>query len=91
MQITDNAEVMGTLTRIIREVFDDESLVACDNMTAADVQKWDSLSHIDLVHAVEHRFSIRLTTREITSLKNIGDLAKLIQKKLAVLLENHTY
>jgi acyl carrier protein len=81
MPTTKKAEIMDILTGIIREVFDDDSLMAREEMTAADVEKWDSLSHIDLIFAVEHRFSVKLTTREITSLKNVGELAELVQKK----------
>ncbi len=73
---------MDALTGIIREVFEDESLVARDSLTAADVEKWDSLSHIDLIVTIERTFRIKITTREVTSLKNIGEVADLIQKKL---------
>jgi len=78
---------METLTGIIRQVFEDDALVARDDMTAADVEKWDSLSHIDLITTIERAFRVRLTTREVTSLKNLGDAADLIQKKLGVPIE----
>ncbi|HMD84917.1 MAG TPA: acyl carrier protein [Terriglobia bacterium] len=78
---------MVTLTDIIRQVFEDDSLVARDDMTAADVEKWDSLSHIDLIVTIERTFRVKLTTREVTSLKNIGEVADLIQKKLGVPVE----
>jgi acyl carrier protein len=74
---------MDTLTGIIRAVFEDDSLVARDSMTAADVEKWDSLSHIDLIVTIERTFRVKITTREVTSLKNIGEVAGLIQKKLS--------
>jgi acyl carrier protein len=76
---------METLTGIMRQVFEDDSLVARDNMTAADVEKWDSLSHIDLIVTIERTFRVKLTTREVTSLKNIGEVADIIQKKLDAL------
>ena len=42
---------------------------------------WDSLSHIDLVMAVEKGFGIRLTTRDVRAMKNVGDLKALIRTK----------
>ncbi len=82
MQSAGNAEVTETLTGIFREIFDDPSLVLQDAMTAADVESWDSLNHIDLIVAIEKKFKVKFTTREVTSLKTVGDLAELIQKKL---------
>jgi acyl carrier protein len=52
-------------------------------MTAADVDGWDSLSHIDLIVAVEKRFRIRLTTGEVRGLNNVGDFIALISRKAA--------
>ncbi len=54
-----------------------------DDMTAADVKNWDSLNHIDLIVAVEREFKIRFTTAEVTTLKNVGALASLVDKKRA--------
>jgi acyl carrier protein len=52
-------------------------------MTAADVKNWDSLNHIDLIVAVEREFKIRFTTAEVTTLKNVGELISLVDKKRA--------
>ncbi len=82
MSNSNRTEIMETLTGIIRQVFEDDSLVARDNMTAANVEKWDSLSHIDLIVTIERTFRVKITTREVTSLKNIGEVADLVQKKL---------
>jgi acyl carrier protein len=71
----------GKLTEIFRKTFDDESIVLRDEMTAGDVEAWDSLSHINLIYAVEKAFKIRFTTAEVTNLKNVGELGALIQRK----------
>ncbi len=82
MPSADKAEIMESLTGIFREVFDDPALVLRDQTTAADVENWDSLNHIDLIVAVERKFKVRFTTREVTSLNTVGDLAELIANKL---------
>jgi acyl carrier protein len=71
------------LTHVFQTVFDDDSLQIRPGMTADDVENWDSLTHIDLITAVEREFKIKLTTAEVTMLKNVGDLITLIEKKTA--------
>ena len=82
MQIDSRADVTAKLTDIFREVLDKPDLVLRDDLTAADVEGWDSLNHIDLIVAVERVFKIRFATREVTALKNVGALIDLTLKKL---------
>jgi acyl carrier protein len=76
------AEIFAALTKVFRDVFDDESITPRDDMTAADVEGWDSLSHIRLVVPVEEELGLRFETKEINDLKNVGDFANLIDRKL---------
>ena len=69
------------LTAIFRDVFDDESLALGPETTASDVENWDSLSHINLIVAIERGFKIKFTTTEVASLKNVGELVDLIRQK----------
>lgn len=71
------------LTPIFRQVFDDESIVITRETTADDIDGWDSLSHMNLVAAVELKFNVRFALGELQSLKNVGHLADLVDKKLA--------
>jgi len=71
-------EILSKLTGIFRDVFDDETLVARPEMTAHEVDRWDSLSHMDMILLVEEAFGIRFRTREIADLMNVGDLVRLI-------------
>ncbi len=79
----DNTAALQALTGVFREVFDNPGLVLHDGMTAADVENWDSLNHIDLIVAIERKFKIKFTTREVASLKTVGDLAELTAKKVS--------
>jgi acyl carrier protein len=76
-------EIMQILTGVFREILDEPSLVLREDLTADGVESWDSLNHIDLIVAVERRFCVKFTTREVASLKNVGDLAALTQMKLS--------
>lgn len=79
----DRETVVPRLNAIFEDIFDDPSLKITDEMTAADVEGWDSLSHINLIVAVEKEFKIKLTTAEVRGLNNVGDFVALIAKKAA--------
>jgi acyl carrier protein len=70
------------LTPIFREVFDDDGIVLTRQTTADDVDAWDSLSHMNLIMAVEMKFRVKFALGELQSLKNVGELADLVEKKL---------
>lgn len=75
-------DILAELTPIFCEVFDDDTIVITRLTTANDIDAWDSLSHMNMVMAVEVRFGIRFALGELPTLKNVGDLADLVQKKL---------
>ena len=74
-------EVFEKLDQVFQDVFDDESLHVTDETTAADVDGWDSLEHIDLMASVERAFGIRFSMGEITRMKNVSEMADLILEK----------
>jgi acyl carrier protein len=80
---TPNADgqIYERLSTIFRKVFEDETIVARPEMTASEVQRWDSLSHVDMIVMVEQEFSIRVPTREVIRLKNVGDLVRIIKAR----------
>ena len=80
--MTATEQIYQRLTEIFREVFDDPSLVLTPEMKAGDVPDWDSLNHINLIVAVEARFKIKFKSTELESLRNVGHLVELIEKKL---------
>ena len=70
------------LQKIFREIFFDDDLILFDEMTADDVEDWDSLSHLNLISQIERKFNIEFTTEEMLSAKNVGEFIKYIEKKL---------
>lgn len=72
-------EINDKLDGVFQEVFDDESLHVGDNTTAAEVDGWDSLTHIVLMSEIEDTFGIKFSMRDITTLKNVGELITRIE------------
>jgi acyl carrier protein len=75
--------IYARLTEIMRDVFDDERLVATPELTAQNVKEWDSVNHITLVVAVEQAFGIKFKTAELEKMKNVGQMVEQIEKKTA--------
>jgi acyl carrier protein len=77
------AEVYAGLTEIFRDVFLRDDLTLTPELSAADVPGWDSFRMIEIIMAAEERFGVKLSTREIEGLTQVGDLARLILRKAA--------
>jgi acyl carrier protein len=74
---------MDRLNEVFRDVFDDPALRISEEMTAKNVNGWDSLNHINLVVAVERAFGIKFTTKEVLTYKNVGEFAAAVERKQA--------
>ena len=59
---------------IFRDILDEESLNLTRETTANDVDGWDSLTHIQLIVAIEKKFKVKFSSKEILSWKNVGEL-----------------
>ena len=79
--VINETEIYERLTPVFQDVFDDDMLVPHADMTAADVEDWDSLSNIRLVVAVEEEFEMLFTTGEVAGLNDVGEFVKVIQKR----------
>ncbi len=78
----DRNDILAKVQDILREELEVEDLVLSDETTADDVEEWDSLTHVQLVVALEKAFGIKFTSREILSWDNVGDLVDCLAKKI---------
>lgn len=79
----EKKQITIELTEIFKKTFRNEELVLSDDMTANDVDSWDSLSHMMLITEIEIFFSIKFKLRELNKLKNVGVLIEIIESKLS--------
>ncbi len=75
-------EIYERLNRVFRDVFDDDSICLNDNTTSSDIEDWDSLEHINLIVAVEGEFKIKFNMKEVTKMKNVGEMVDIIESRI---------
>jgi len=75
-------DTLDQVRDIMMDVFDLDDLTIGESTTAEDVEEWDSLHHIRLIVAIERRFKTRFSTVEVESMQNVGDLIRLIDRKV---------
>jgi acyl carrier protein len=78
----DEKSIMPELEQVFRKVFNSESLIISRDMSANDVDGWNSLNHMILVSEVEKAFSIRLKLKDLNKMHNVGDMIDIILSKL---------
>lgn len=76
-------EILAKVQTIFRDVLDNEEIVLTDETTANDIEEWDSLSHIQLIVAIEKAFGVKFTSLEIMKWKNVGEMLECITNRMA--------
>jgi acyl carrier protein len=73
--------ILNDISKVFADTLDEDNLTLTESSTADDVEGWDSLTHVQLVVAVEKKFKIRFTAKEIQSWKNVGEMIDSITSK----------
>ncbi len=74
-------QILAEVQEIFRDVLDNEDIVLANETVADDIEEWDSLTHIQLIVAIEKHFKIKFTSKEILSWKNVGEMIDSISTK----------
>lgn len=77
----DRNQIMEEVQEIFRDVLDNEDIELTPATMADDIEEWDSLSHIQLIVAIEKHFKVKFTSKEILSWKNVGEMIDCISTK----------
>lgn len=78
----EREEILEKITELAREIFDDEELELTYETVAADVDGWDSLTHLALMNEIENEFEIKFQMKEVQGIKNVGALVDVIRERL---------
>ena len=79
----DEKTILAAVQDIFRDNFDDEELVITRETCADDIEDWDSLEQINLLTAIEKKFSIKFKLADVRDLKDVGDLLDLVARMTA--------
>ena len=74
-------EIFEKLNEIFSDVFDEDITVTADT-TSADIEEWDSLTHITLISEVEDTFDMKFSMKDVLGMKNVGEMADIILKNI---------
>jgi acyl carrier protein len=77
----DEPQIYEKLSDIFKNVFDDDAINVSRELSAKDVDGWDSLAHIRLILTIEKAFKMKFSTSELGKLANVGDLVDLIKAR----------
>ena len=69
------------LEELFRTVFNNDELSLTDETTAADVEGWDSVAHINLMFSFESEFGIQFAGNELAEFANIGALKHYLEER----------
>ena len=78
----EREEILAQVQEIFRDLLDKEEVVVVDETNAEDIEEWDSLFHIQLIDAIQKKFNIKFTAKEMLSWDNVGELIECINGKI---------
>ena len=73
--------ILKKLNEVFREVFDLDDVVVTRETVADDIEEWDSLEHINLISAVESTFKMKFKMKEVSTMKNVGEMIDIIAER----------
>lgn len=77
----EREQIYRDLDRIFSDIFD-EDIKLGDTTTAKDIEGWDSLEHINIIHAVEKHFGMKFKMGEISTMKCVGEMVDIIASRI---------
>jgi acyl carrier protein len=75
--------ILEVLAQVLRNVFKRDDIAVHPGLTAADVVGWDSMKHVEIILALQERFGIRIRTRDVAEVWDVGGLVAVVQQKLS--------
>lgn len=77
----ERKDIIGKMEEIFTDIMDLKDIKLTDETSAEDIEEWDSLSHIQIVVALEKAYGIKFSSQEMIAWKNVGDIIDCILNK----------
>ena len=77
----EKTQILTEVQNIFRDILDNDDIILTPETVADDIEDWDSLSHIQLIVAIEKHFKIKFTSKEILAWKNVGEMVDCLAAK----------
>ncbi len=77
----NDKDILRKLETIFEDIIEDGTVLLTSNTTADDIEGWDSLTHMEIITAIEKELNIQFTSLEIGNFQNIGDICSTILQK----------
>ncbi len=77
----NETEVYTKLYDVFDEFFGLEQSEVVPELTADQVDGWDSLNHIRLMLKIQSEFGVKFSSGQISGLQNVGELANILVAK----------
>ena len=78
----ERSAIVTKLTEVFWKVFNNQTIVLSNELTANDVENWDSLTHMLLITEIENTFQVKFKLKELNKMRNVGDMIELINQKV---------
>lgn len=75
--------IIDNLQEVFRKVFEKKDLIISESTSAKDIKSWDSLTHLELIAAVEEAFDINFSFAEVMQFNTVGDMIRAIEKNIS--------
>ena len=77
----EKKEILQQLSLIFEQVLKRSDLKIDYNMSAEDIDEWDSLTNMTIISEIEKKWGVHFKLRDIVRMKNIGDMIDVIIKQ----------
>lgn len=78
----DADQIIKEVNTVFIDVLDEDEIVLSRDTNADDLEDWDSLTHVQLVVAIEKHFKIKFTSSEIRNFRDVGEMCDSILDKV---------
>lgn len=79
----NRSDIQQLTQEVLQKILNNQQLVVSDELTADQVEGWDSLTHMVIITELEKKFNIRFRFDEIAGFERVGDMIDRIQNKLS--------